>query len=150
VHSGVISPEKDAVIDSPENWPDRSFEDTATRGQRSAAAGVGVRPARSAALVIAGVGMAVAISAMVWLGFDALWPLVAGEPTEETARYGRGLVYGSGSLTSALLLTRSGIISIPQNLPQIDLTDNFYRMYDLILLLLQFFGELLWKWIPGS
>jgi hypothetical protein len=107
-------------------------------------------PARSAALVIAGVAMAVAITAIVWLGFDALWPLVAGEPNEETARYGRGLIYGSGSLTSTLLLTRSGIVSIPRNLPQIDLTDNFYRTYDLILLLLQFFGELLWKWIPGS
>lgn len=94
--------------------------------------------------------MAVAIFVTVWLGFDALWSSVAGEPHEETVRYGRGLIYGSGSLASALLLTRPGIVSVPRNLRQIDLTDNFYRTYAVILLLLQFFGELLWTWLPGS
>lgn len=138
-----------AVIDSPENWPDRSLEETAIREHGSVVV-VGVRPARLDALVIAGAATAIAIFAIVWLGFNALWPLVAGDANEETVRYGRGLMYGSGSLASALLLTRSGIVSIPRNLPQIDFTAHFHRTYALILLLLQFFSELLWKWIPGS
>jgi len=139
-----------AVIDNPESWPDRSFEDTATRGQEPDAHAVGTHPAKSAALVVVGAAMVVAIFVTVWLGFDALWSSVAGEPREDTVRYGRGLIYGSGSLASAFLLTRPGIVSIPRNLRQIDLTDNFYRTFAVILLLLQFFGELLWTWLPGS
>lgn len=139
-----------AVIDSPENWPDRSFEDTATRGKRPADVAVGRYSAKSAALIVVGAAIVVAISVTVWLGFDTLWSAVFGEPREETVRYGRGFIYGSGSLASAILLTRPGIVSIPRNLRQIDLTDNFYRTYAVILLLLQFFGEVLWKWLPGS
>lgn len=139
-----------AVIDSPENWPDRSFEDTATRGKRPADVAVGRHSAKSAALIVVGAAMVAAISVTVWLGFDTLWSSVAGEPHEETVRYGRGFIYGSGSLASAILLTRPGIVSIPRNLRQIDLTDNFYRTYAVILLLLQFFDEVLWKWLPGS
>ncbi len=139
-----------AVIDNPESWPDRSFEDTATRGQEPAVDAVGGHPAKSAALVVVGAAMAVAIFVPVWLGFDTLWSAVAGEPHEDTVRYGRGLIYRSGSLASAFLLARPGIVSIPRNLRQIDLTDNFYRTYAVILLLLQFLGELLWTWLPGS
>ncbi|MDQ3657114.1 MAG: hypothetical protein M3457_18830 [Chloroflexota bacterium] len=138
------------VIDTPENWPDRSFEDTATRGQGPAADAVGVHAARPAALVIVGAAMAVAISVTVWLGFDALWSSVAGALREETVRYGRGLIHGSGSLASAFLFARPGIVSIPRNLRQIDLTDNFYRTFAVILLLLQFFDDMLWTWLPSS
>lgn len=139
-----------AVIDSPENWPDHSFEDTATRGERPADVAVGRHLAKSAALVVVGAAIVAAVSVTLWLGFDILWSAVAGEPREETVRYGPGFIYGSGSLASAILLTRPGIVSIPRNLRQIDLTDNFYRTYAVILLLLQFFGEVLWKWLPGS
>jgi hypothetical protein len=93
--------------------------------------------------------LTVLIVAGIWVAAGAAWSAVAGESRSGASPAWPRIVYGAGSLTTALGLSRPGIMRIPRNLRRAELPADLRALSFLLLLLLQFvFGVLLPR-VPG-
>ncbi len=152
VHIGVISPEYEAVVDNPKQSPGQVLDDVIDRGdwRASVTSPVPIRVARvPSQAAIVGLTVMALVVAGVWMAVGAAWSTVAGESRTDASPLWPGIVYGAGSLTSALALSRPGIVHIPRNLRQVELPANLRATIVIFLLLLQFIGEVLLPRLPG-
>lgn len=149
MHIGVISPEYDAVVDNPRQSPGHVLDDVDERREWRASMARAAPTRVPSRVAIIGLTVTTLVVVGVWLALGAVWSTVAGEPRHETSPLWPGIVYGAGSLTSALALSRPGIMNIPRNLRQVDLPVNLRAAIVIFLLLLQFIGEVLLPGLPG-
>lgn len=156
-HLGVISPEKDAaVVDNPKQssgflldtvddhhvGPANPDRPTPARAAK-AAGGAGV-PSR-----VAVIGLAITTLVVVglWLAVGEVWSTVAGQ--QDASPMWPGVVYGAGSLTSVLALSRPGIVNIPRNLRQVELPASLRAPIGIFLILLHFIAGVLLPRLTG-
>ncbi len=93
---------------------------------------------------VIGLTCALLILVGLYMAGNAAWSAVAGEPRDDASPGWLGIAYGAGSLTSALALSRPGIMRIPRRLRQIELPVNLQAMVFMLLAILQFvFGMML-------